>query len=141
METKKLKEGVAINVITIPIVLVIEVLSNFLTTKLIMNESFSITNSLIEALPISVLLGVFLSIIFIKVKRRIDIHDKLVENTIGVNDVIWYVLDYRTRHLNSNTHFDTIREKEEVKKILEKKYNRLTVEQINTILNKFYNTP
>lgn len=106
-----------------------------------MNESFSITNSLIEALPISVLLGVFLSIIFIKVKRRIDIHDKLVENTIGVNDVIWYVLDYRTRHLNSNTHFDIIREKEEVKKMLEKKYNRLTVEQINTILNKFYNTP
>lgn len=140
MDTQKIKEGIVINLITIPIVLMIELLSTYLKSKLIMGTDFSVINSLIESLPISILLGMFLSFIYLKVKQRIDIHDKLVEKTIGINDVIWYVLDFRTRHLNSNTQFDINKEKQEVKKILEKKYSKLTVEQINTILNKFYST-
>ncbi len=140
MEIQKIKEGIVVNLITIPIVLMIELLSTYLKSKLIMGTDFSIINSLIESLPISILLGMFLSFIYLKVKQRIDIHDKLVEKTIGVNDVIWYVLDFRTRHLNSNTQFDINKEKQEVKKILEKKYSELTVEQINIILNKFYST-
>lgn len=142
MKWEKIKEEIIVSIIVTPIVLIIETIGSYLrtkTNKVNMNTDFSLVSSIIESLPISILLGLFLTFIYIKVKRRIDSHDELVKKTIGNNDIIWYVLDYRTKKIMNNQPFSEEEEKKQIKKILENKFGEyFFVKEINEIIERFY---
>jgi hypothetical protein len=135
---KEIKDGAVGAIIAAPLIFVIEVLCNYLKTKLTESSipsGFSLTGAMLEAILISLLLGSFLAFIYTKVRRRIDIHDQIMGKKAGNEDVIWYALDYRTKKLNNGKAFNEVEEKEHIKKVLEKKFGDfMTAAEISDIL-------
>lgn len=138
MKSENIKEGIVSGII----ILLLEISANYLKIKIgeqNMITEFSIWKAIIEALPISIFLGVFLSFVYSKIKTRLDTHDTIVGKKAGNEDVIWYVLDYRTKKLRANQVFTEEEEKMAVKKILEKNFGSfMLANEINEIMGRFY---